>query len=846
MRLTLRTLLAYLDNTLEPQDAQALREKLAESGFATQLVQRIRDSLADASLPSPSPEAMGPVEEANVISEYLDSTLPAEQVAEIERACLESGPQLAEAAACHQILTMVLGKPAQVSPELRTRIYELPERSVDEIAAGGNFSSVNVPVEQPQLTPISDEIPTADATAPREGQPVPPVGVTDSGVSDAPTRLREAEASLETAPNDQGVAVAGARPRRSNERTRIYGGSIRPSRIAPWIVSLALIGLLMFVMAKAFEPWLENRTADRSTSSPPGLAIEPIEEEEIEVPPEQAPVMQDLAAPSADSNDASTSAAGGEDAGEPESVAILPPPGGVNDPGGVTETEPPSPSAATDSDRRAPQSSTDGAEDRTAESTSDDPVVGELATPPPAAAPEDASEAQPMEAEIASPDRVQPASTTDESDTAPSDDVASVAPPARPTTGSPDNDGSSGSQNGETSGDSVSSLPPPKPPTPADVVIPIVADAAKIVGEESLLAARVDQQWMRLEDNMVVSNDLKIVCAPTFRGNMETDQVSITLVGPTQVQWLASPAGRPTLKIDYGRILVTAVEPDVSFGLQLAEEPVQLDFADVDSIAAASVKYFRAPGFDPLIAENRLPLSGVLSVQGTIELGHNGTKQSLETGMQWVKRGETAAQVSPMESSPPWIEAADPSETTIESNARSGLLELLRDDQPLEIGLREATVFRRSEVAALAAQTLLHLGYGDVYFGVDGILSEPKQRAYWPDHYVTLLSVVDRSVESATRLKQSIEDMDDANAEPLFRLLTGYTQKQLMEGGDEELVELLNSPSMAVRVLALENLRKITGTTLYFRAEQANAVRRGPMIKKWVARLRRGDIRWPE
>ena len=136
MRLTLRTLLAYLDNALDPQETVQIRDKLTESGFATQLVQRIRDMLADGSVPAPSPEAVGPVEEANVISEYLDSTLPSEQVAEIERACLESNPHLAEAAACHQILTMVLKKPADVPAELRERIYELPDRSIEETILG--------------------------------------------------------------------------------------------------------------------------------------------------------------------------------------------------------------------------------------------------------------------------------------------------------------------------------------------------------------------------------------------------------------------------------------------------------------------------------------------------------------------------------------------------------------------------------------------------------------------------------------------------------------------------------------------------------------------------------------
>ena len=75
MRLTLRTLLAYLDNTLDKEDAEALRLKLSESGFATQLVQRIRGTLTNGNLTAPAHDAVTPIAaEANVISEYLDST----------------------------------------------------------------------------------------------------------------------------------------------------------------------------------------------------------------------------------------------------------------------------------------------------------------------------------------------------------------------------------------------------------------------------------------------------------------------------------------------------------------------------------------------------------------------------------------------------------------------------------------------------------------------------------------------------------------------------------------------------------------------------------------------------
>jgi hypothetical protein len=49
---------------------------------------------------------------------------------------------------------------------------------------------------------------------------------------------------------------------------------------------------------------------------------------------------------------------------------------------------------------------------------------------------------------------------------------------------------------------------------------------------------------------------------------------------------------------------------------------------------------------------------------------------------------------------------------------------------------------------------------------------------------------------------------------------------------------------MAVRVMAIENLSRITGETLYYRPDQDNAVKRSPIVKKWEVRLRKGDIRW--
>jgi hypothetical protein len=125
MRLTLRTLLAYLDDTLEPTEIKQIGQKVAESDAAQELIARIKQVTRKRRLTTPPLTGPGAKFDPNLIAEYLDNELTGEQVAEIEKVCLESDVHLAEIAACHQILTLVLGEPALVPPTARERMYGL-------------------------------------------------------------------------------------------------------------------------------------------------------------------------------------------------------------------------------------------------------------------------------------------------------------------------------------------------------------------------------------------------------------------------------------------------------------------------------------------------------------------------------------------------------------------------------------------------------------------------------------------------------------------------------------------------------------------------------------------------
>ncbi|QDT31494.1 hypothetical protein [Thalassoglobus polymorphus] len=125
MRLTLRTVLAYLDDVLEPAEAREIGQKINESKEASALVSQIREAIRRRRNGAPELAGPGSGPDPNIVSEYLENVLPANQVVEFEQLCRRSEVHLAEVAACHKILTMVMGQPIDVSDELRERMYEL-------------------------------------------------------------------------------------------------------------------------------------------------------------------------------------------------------------------------------------------------------------------------------------------------------------------------------------------------------------------------------------------------------------------------------------------------------------------------------------------------------------------------------------------------------------------------------------------------------------------------------------------------------------------------------------------------------------------------------------------------
>lgn len=150
-RLTLRTLLAYIDDTLDPATASELGKKVAASEEAQALIERIKTVTRRRRITTPDAAGADDTTDPNVVAAYLDNALASDAVKDVERTALESDPHLAEVAACHQILTLILTEPVRVPPTAHQRMYGLVP------APAGN------PARQPnKALPVGGAAPPAD------------------------------------------------------------------------------------------------------------------------------------------------------------------------------------------------------------------------------------------------------------------------------------------------------------------------------------------------------------------------------------------------------------------------------------------------------------------------------------------------------------------------------------------------------------------------------------------------------------------------------------------------------------------------------------------------------------
>jgi len=206
MRLTLRTLLGWIDGVLPPEEQRLIGEMVAGSTVATRLAEKIRKGASCGSTDLPLTDGPAIADDPNRVAEYLDNTLALEHLTTFERFCIESKPHLAEVATCHGILADMYRAPrlARMPREQRSVLGERIRRSLSTVAVPPHVPSAArsegvsrgaVTVEEPAAAADghADARAAADtlvrAMLGRPSRPLEPVRTSDGGQDPAAARV---------------------------------------------------------------------------------------------------------------------------------------------------------------------------------------------------------------------------------------------------------------------------------------------------------------------------------------------------------------------------------------------------------------------------------------------------------------------------------------------------------------------------------------------------------------------------------------------------------------------------------------------------------------------------------
>jgi hypothetical protein len=133
MRLTLRTLLAYLNQSnLNLRAIERIEAKVRETPAAAKLIEDLKRIASDPEIAALPPDCEEGQKDANWVAEYLDNALPDYHVESFEKLAFDSSLLLSEICGCHEILSAICRNETTLAPAvLRQRAYEIGRTPLD-------------------------------------------------------------------------------------------------------------------------------------------------------------------------------------------------------------------------------------------------------------------------------------------------------------------------------------------------------------------------------------------------------------------------------------------------------------------------------------------------------------------------------------------------------------------------------------------------------------------------------------------------------------------------------------------------------------------------------------------
>ncbi|HTQ40662.1 MAG TPA: hypothetical protein VMJ32_16690 [Pirellulales bacterium] len=799
MRLTLRTMLAYLDGILEPADRDEIARKIDESEFARQLVQRLRDCAGNPQLAAPKVSAKNTGLDPNLVAEYLDNTLAGERVPEFEKACLESDIYLAEVAACHQILTMVLAQPADIDLEMKQLMYGV----IHQAAQQASKSSVADRAADERGPALPDDI----WVKPQRRKP------------EIPDYLREGPKRFRWKPV---VAAALLLLILVVAITMVLGPLDRTHPIA----RLLGFGPAAENQANPAEAGNEHgsntetpNTTDHASTSGTSKS-EPRDQGSTTKPPDAPSTNPTPLAGSANASDNSGTEKTASDSSQTDTKTAAQPSNPASD------TTP----AATVTANTA--ASAAGTVTPPAAAANPLPSAGLPSTVLPSTGP--STTANPLAPE---PDASTVGSNLKPPPTPEPPAGNAVVPPQSAVAG---HEAPGNAQETTTHGLML-------PPQTRDATVPVDnTPLGRFLPSKDVVLLKFDaaaNQWSRVPSGASVTAGEQLLVLPTYRPTI-TLSTGITLEIPDETLLQLQPAntqGVPTVKLVYGRLVaITAGKPGPQLSLDAGGMKGVISFVDAEAMLGVEVRRYYSAGSNPEVEEPHVA-ADLYAARGHLEwTAADGTVTALEAPQRWVLSAdptEAAAGPTAAPNMPKWIEPEQL--RSFDEQASEYLTQSLSDDKPLLVALGEMVEHRKAEYKSLAAQSLALL---DEFEPLVATFNDSEQRPMWSVDIASVKAAIARGPTTAIKVHEAfVKQRGDDLGKDLYRMFLGYTKEQLQNGEAAKLVEFLDHDNLDCRVLAFANLQEITNKTLLYRPD-APAASRAQALRRWQEELHNGAI----
>ena len=314
------------------------------------------------------------------------------------------------------------------------------------------------------------------------------------------------------------------------------------------------------------------------------------------------------------------------------------------------------------------------------------------------------------------------------------------------------------------------------------------------------------REWERIAEGTTLATSDRLVCLEPFRARIVVAKTPITLIGETQVLLTSKTAEEPpAFELTDGRALIDGSAPSGSLKIGFAGLTASIDRPSHGAVGLERISlwHYGQPAA-------QLPPLAIHALDGELSLALDGTKETLAGPGTLVADSGGRFQPGTKKDLPTWMTEAEPSPK--DRKLGEQFLEQFSKDRPVLTDTVLATESDSPVTKKLAIFAVKALG--DLSF-LTPILSRAGDRSARQSTAAALRAYLSRGPLAGKPVRASLgEEFGDQTGQVVEKLLIGYSPDEASrKETHQRLVELLSprDQSLAVRELALDNLKNITG-----------------------------------